>query len=345
MRLSAVFLCGDRSPYGMAHLEPIAKYFDLKALIIADRIRWAHFRSLLSGGEAPVFEKAFARLFHGLRGCIRGPRAVLREVRHQKNLRAVRGPIHVVNDVNSSPVLKLIESFNPQLILSAAYPQILKRDLLTVAPKGAINFHPSLLPRFRGAHPHYWCLATGEKFGGITAHYMTDRIDDGDIIAQRAFELNGLYYRDLYRKIIEETAPLVASVAKCLLDETFAPTPQDESKATFFRNDREIHRRLDFIGMTANKLHDLIRAGGAYSVFRGIRTQVIKADFCENNRHATNGIVVAPGVIIDIDQNGVWVATRDRMFLVVKILSERNRTSHFTKWVAKKTIQIGERFE
>jgi hypothetical protein len=51
MKLSAVFLCGDKSPYGLAHLEPIAENFALKAIVLADEARWTQFRRALSGGE------------------------------------------------------------------------------------------------------------------------------------------------------------------------------------------------------------------------------------------------------------------------------------------------------
>jgi hypothetical protein len=56
-KTSCVFLCGDRSPYGMAHLEPIAAHFDLKAIVIADNARWQRFSEQLSGGEAPAIPK------------------------------------------------------------------------------------------------------------------------------------------------------------------------------------------------------------------------------------------------------------------------------------------------
>ena len=345
MKVSAVFLCGDRSPYGMAHLEAIAEHFNLKALVVADNARWAHFRYVLSGGETYIYQKATMRWSRKLKDFARRSLAFVRETQHKKRLKSTGAPIYVFNDVNSLEALRLIKSLNPQVLISAAYPQIFKKSLLDIAPRGAINFHPSLLPRCRGAHPHYWCRATGEKLGGVTAHYMTERIDDGDIIVQRAFDLDGLYYNDLYRKIIEETPPLVSSVAEFLTDNKATPIPQNESLMTFFRNDREIHHRLDFLQMTASQLHNRIRAGGAYGLFRGKHTGIVQAEVSINNRHMTNEVYAPPGVIVDIDSNGIWVATKDGQFLIVNKLTDNGKLLHFTKWIANNEVQIGARFE
>lgn len=345
MKVGAIFLCGDRSPYGLGHLEAIAEHFNVKALIVADRTRWAHFRYVLSGGKTYVYQTTAMRAWQRLKNAVKWWLYLLREARHRKRLRSIGAPVYVLNDVNSSNALQLIKSLNPEVLISAAYPQIFKKPLLDIPPRGAINFHPSLLPRCRGAHPHYWCLASGEKLGGVSAHYMTEQIDGGDIIAQRSFGIDGLYYHDLYNKIIEETPHLVSSVAEFLNKNNATPTPQNESLATVFRNDREIHHRLDFLQMTASQLHNRIRAGGAYGLFRGTRTGIVLAEIFIKNRHMINGVGMLPGVIVDIDSSGVWVATKDCEFLVVKKLTDRGKVRHFSNWISDNKIQIGERLD
>ena len=345
MKQSAVFICGDRSPYGIAHLEAIAENFDLKALVLADDARWRTFRSALSGGREYVFEGRRRRLSSWFKHSLGWPLRWLRNQRHWRRLRAAGAPIHVLNDVNAPETVDLLKALEPQILISAAYPQIFKRPLLELAPLGAVNFHPSLLPRCRGAHPHYWSLATGEKTGGVSAHFMTERIDDGDIIAQRSFDLGDMYYPELYARIVAETPALVSEVARFMADPDAKPAPQDESAVTLFRNDRDIHRRLDFATMNARQLHDRIRAGGAYALFRGRRTQIFRAAIRDQNRHQTNGVAIPPGVIADLDESGVWVATGDDMFLVVSELSSRNRAQGYRTWATSTNAKIGERFE
>jgi methionyl-tRNA formyltransferase len=254
-------------------------------------------------------------------------------------------PVVEFNDANSPDSREIIGRYSPDVLLSAAYPQIFTQQLIEATPGGAINFHPSLLPRFRGAHPHYWCLATGEKLGGVTAHYMTTRLDSGDIIAQRAIDLQGLYYGDLYRKIIAITPDLVRDVSMFLSDPGARALPQDGRLATIFRNDREIHRRLDFQGLDSTELLNRIRAGGAHALHRGRRIYIHRAQVLQRNRHMTNHIAVPPGIILDMDERGVFVATKDRAFLVIESVQWARKPSSFDAWVARFRIQIGERLD
>jgi methionyl-tRNA formyltransferase len=345
MKIPAIFFCGDRSPYGLAHLEAIAKLFDLKGLVIADELRWVKFRYALTGGETYKFLTPLDYGLHRFKKVIQWPFVTVQEAAHQWHLKKLGIPVFVVHDVNSSSAFNLIQSLSPQVLISAAYPQIFKKPLLDIAPRGAINFHPSLLPRCRGAHPHYWSLATGERLGGLSAHFMTEQIDDGDIIAQRSFDLEGFYYEDLYKKIIEETPLLVAAVADFLKNEQSKAIPQNEELATIFRNEREIHRRLDFIQMSGKQLHDRVRAGRAYSIFRGKRIQISRMQIAGSNRHEVNDILVSPGVITDMDETGIWVATNDRQFVIINELIGPKKILDFRKWVSKMGVQVGEKFE
>ncbi len=79
----------------------------------------------------------------------------------------------------------------PDLIVSVAASQIFKEPLLRIPPRGCINIHGALLPRYRGMLPSFWTLFNGEREGGVTVHYMSAGIDDGSIIAQRRFPIHG----------------------------------------------------------------------------------------------------------------------------------------------------------
>ena len=341
-KLSCVFLCGDRSPYGMAHLEPIAAHFDLKAIVIADDARWGRFSELLSGGDSPSHRK---RTLVGLaRSSARLPLVFYRKQRHRARLRSTTADVIKLNNANTRETQRLIGRYSPDVLLSAAYPQILGKGTLKIADRGSVNFHPSPLPRFRGAHPHYWCLATGDETGGVTAHYMTTKVDCGDIIAQRTFDLTGFYYADLYGRIVEETPHLVKEVAEFFNDPDARAKRQDESRATLFRADREIHRRLDFGTMGAKDLLNRIRAGRAYAHHRGVRIDIDRAHLADGNRNITNGISVPPGVIVDVGREGLVVSTSDGPFLVIEIVRSGDRRLTINQWVGNQQIRIGESF-
>ncbi len=78
--------------------------------------------------------------------------------------------------------------FEPQLLLIGTFPWRLPAEWIRAAPL-ALNLHSSLLPRWRGAHPEFWALRTGDAFSGVTLHHLTHGFDQGPIAAQRRFPL------------------------------------------------------------------------------------------------------------------------------------------------------------
>ena len=83
-----------------------------------------------------------------------------------------------------------IRELQPDLIISYSAPQIIKAELLSVPKYGVINVHGALLPDYRGCLPSFWYLYNGEKLGGATVHYMSAKLDDGDIIAQGSVDIS-----------------------------------------------------------------------------------------------------------------------------------------------------------
>ena len=96
-----------------------------------------------------------------------------------------------------------ISAFKPALIYSFSYRHLIPASVLELAPLGAFNLHPSLLPAYRGRAPVNWVLVNGERETGVSLHYMVARADAGDIVGQRAVAIddtdNAL---TLYRKLV-----------------------------------------------------------------------------------------------------------------------------------------------
>ncbi len=87
-------------------------------------------------------------------------------------------------DVNAPEFVQRLRELKPDVLLVAAYGQFLGKEVLETARLGAVNIHPSLLPRWRGASPMQWALAEGDAETGVTVLYVTERMDAGDILAQ-----------------------------------------------------------------------------------------------------------------------------------------------------------------
>jgi methionyl-tRNA formyltransferase len=219
--LKVVFLCGHHSDYGACHLRPLlASRFETVAVVLASDTRWSTFRRALEVGRDPLpdfsdhrrFRRQLARLapatLRRMLG-VRGPAPV--DVLGEAKRAAV--PVRSTDDVNSTSFLGWLRNCGAELVLSAAYPQIFGPDLLRAVKHGCVNFHPSLLPQFRGAYPHFWALATGAERGGVSAHRMTEKLDAGALIAQIGFPLDGLDHLALHERLCAETARLVEEVA------------------------------------------------------------------------------------------------------------------------------------
>ncbi len=93
-------------------------------------------------------------------------------------------PYFSVDRINSGSFRRLLRDKKIDLLVSVACPQIFGRKLLSIPPKGCINVHYGLLPRYRGMYPSFWVLANGEKETGVSVHYMVEGIDAGDILVQ-----------------------------------------------------------------------------------------------------------------------------------------------------------------
>ena len=97
--------------------------------------------------------------------------------------------IEIKGSINSATNIERIRSFQPDLLVSILGNQIFKKPLLELAPKGCINLHTSLLPKYRGLMPSFWVLKNNEKNTGVSVFYVDEGIDSGPIIIQQKVEI------------------------------------------------------------------------------------------------------------------------------------------------------------
>ena len=98
-------------------------------------------------------------------------------------------PFTTENDLNSSECREKMKKWGTDLIVSLSCPQIFKKDLIELPPRGCLNLHGSLLPDYRGVMPSFWVLANNEKEAGITLFFVNEKIDGGDVIIQRKYNI------------------------------------------------------------------------------------------------------------------------------------------------------------
>jgi methionyl-tRNA formyltransferase len=99
-------------------------------------------------------------------------------------------PVHETPNVNSDEFRALLKELGVELIVSISGTQFYGRKLREQIPRGIINCHGALLPKYRGLMPSFWTLANGEQEGGISVHFVDDKIDNGPILVQRRFGID-----------------------------------------------------------------------------------------------------------------------------------------------------------
>ena len=107
--------------------------------------------------------------------------------------------LNIRGSINSKNNLQIINSYKPDLLISILGNQIFRKPLIDLAPKGCINLHTALLPKYRGLMPTFWVLKNNEKFTGVSVFYVDEGIDSGPIIVQKKIEIGNRTQQQLIK--------------------------------------------------------------------------------------------------------------------------------------------------
>ncbi len=184
-------------------------------------------------------------------------------------------PFLETEKVNGPEVIQRIADSEPDLLLAIAFGQKIGSELLALAPHGAINVHASLLPKYRGAAPINWAIIRGEKETGLSIITLADRMDAGDILAQRATEI-GVHETagELHDRLARMAPPLLLETLDKIEAGTATYTPQDEFYASKAPKLKKADGRVDFdqpAYVIADKIRGFWPWPGAYSQYLNMR--------------------------------------------------------------------------
>ncbi|MGG3451381.1 methionyl-tRNA formyltransferase [Domibacillus aminovorans] len=214
-------------------------------------------------------------------------------------------PVLQPEKLSRSDELQQMINLKPDLIVTAAYGQLLPNELLEAPKYGCINVHASLLPELRGGAPIHYSLLQGKKETGITIMYMAEKLDAGDIISQSVVPIKEADHTGiLHDKLSEVGAALLSETIPAILSGTSSRTPQDESKATFAPNIRRTDEKIDW-NRSGEELYNQVRGlhpwPVAYTTLDGNVVKVWKA------KKETGSS--APGVVTAIEEDSFIVST------------------------------------
>jgi len=163
-------------------------------------------------------------------------------------------------NINSDAVGEKIREIKPGLIISAHLRRILKKEIFSLAEKGAINIHPSLLPKYRGLSPQHQAIMHGDSESGVTVHFIEADVDTGNIVLQKKFSIERTdYILQVQAKMLAIYKTIVVEAVQLLESDSFEPIKQDLAGLSYFGPLKKSDREID-LSKTGEEVYNLIRA-------------------------------------------------------------------------------------
>ncbi len=234
-------------------------------------------------------------------------------------------------------------SLNPDLGVLAFVTDIVPPRVFKAPKLGSICFHPSLLPRYRGASAITWAVINGEAKTGLTIFWVDDGIDTGDILLQKEVEIapddttGSLYYTKLFPLGVQAVLEAVELVAQVRAPRIV----QDHSQATY---DPPIDEKLAVLDWSqpGRQVYDFIRGcdpqPGATTSFRGEKVKLFNPAFLAEAPGAP------PGEILGVTDKGLQVAVPGAAVLITRFRTKDLGKVKAPEFIAAKNPQAGERF-
>jgi len=150
-------------------------------------------------------------------------------------------------DVNAEDTLAELRSLDAELFITASYGQLLKQPFLDIPPRGTINLHASLLPKYRGAAPIHYAIWNGETETGITIFQVVRKLDAGDMLAKVTTPIGPQETTgELFERLAVLAAPLTLEVLTQMESGSLSAEPQDDTEATFARSLKKEQGEIDW---------------------------------------------------------------------------------------------------
>ena len=209
-------------------------------------------------------------------------------------------PVYQPGTLRDGTALAILRELDPELVVVAAYGRFLPDDILALPPKGCVNVHSSLLPKYRGSAPINWAILNGERVTGVTIQRMVHDMDAGDIILQRSTPIGEAEdAAALYDRLAELGRELAVEAAAQIEAGTAIYTPQDHTQATQAPMLSKAMSPVDWT-RSAQEVFNQIRGlypwpGASTTAITGEPIKLWGAQVVEQHTDALPGTIVAAG--------------------------------------------------
>ena len=231
-------------------------------------------------------------------------------------------PVFQPEKASEETFVESIRELAPDIIVVAAYGQILRENILNLPKYRCINVHASILPKYRGASPIQWAVINGEKETGITIMYMEKGLDTGDMILTRKLALDpDETAGSLHDRLMELGGPTLLEAMDMIENGTAKPVPQNNDDATYVGMIKKSMGELDFNNNSVyleRLIRGLIPWPGAFTYIDGKMLKIWKSEVSDR---IMEGSCPVPGRIF-ADGEELFIETADGSLNLLEIQSE-----------------------
>ena len=250
-----------------------------------------------------------------------------------------RIPVYQPTKMRDGTAAALLRELAPDCLVVVAYGRILPQEILDVPPRGCVNIHGSLLPRYRGAAPIQWSVIRGEPVTGVTSMFMDAGMDTGDIIDTLTTPIGeNETAGELFERLAPLGARLLSTTLAAIADGTVTRRPQNDAEATMAPMLEKAMGRLD-LTRPAQELHNQVRGmnpwPGAFCTAGGKTLKIH-----ETRVAAGSG---APGTLLCADP--VTVACGEGALQLVTVQPEGKPRMAAEAWLRGARLPQGARLE
>ena len=248
-------------------------------------------------------------------------------------------PVYQPRTLRDGKAAEDIRALAPELIVVVAYGRILPPEVLAIPPKGCINLHVSLLPKYRGSAPIQWAVIHGDKTTGVTIMQLDEGVDTGDILEVAPVtigenETSG----ELFARIGTLGAQTLCHTIESIAAGKVQPRPQNEAEATQAPPLTKEMGQFTF-AQSARQLHNLVR---------GLNPWPVASFVCGGKRikvlHTTISTQQGePGTILQLKP--LTVACGEGALCLVEVVPEGSRPMEGTAWAMGRRYAVGDRLE
>ncbi len=226
--------------------------------------------------------------------------------------------VYQPESLNTKEAIDKLLSLNPDFFVVAAFGQILSQQILDIPKLYPINIHASLLPKYRGASPIQASIMNMDRATGVTTMVMAKKMDAGDLLLSTSTPISNLdTAQDIHDRLSLIGADLIVETLHAILDKRLAPTPQDNSKATYVKMLKKSDGKIDW-NLSNRQICANIKAMTPWpGAFTHLGNKIIKLYKATPSDTETGH---DPGVIFQCNKEGIHVATGKASLTILELM-------------------------